>query len=211
MIQIRVLPIWGMKDEDFKDALVISIVSPSMEHPKIKGSNVHKFHFHDVTEEYFLEKQNRIIRPMEKEMAESIVEIAMSNRHCDEWVIHCEAGISRSPGVAIGLAKFIKTIPDEEELKRLFPCFNKHVCQLIEEAMEVKMNALEAEIELDAKCGGEEDMVFESIDMSVGILHTSQEHLSATDVRFAKFNGEVFCGHCRKDLWEVYKSSIGKE
>jgi len=139
MINIRVLPIWPMEDEEFGDKLVISIVSPYIEHPKIKGSNVHKFHFHDIAEEYFLENVNKIIRPMEKDIAESIVEIAMNNRGCEEWVIHCEAGISRSPGVAIGLAKYIKVSPDREQLIKNFPCYNKHVCALIEEAARKKV------------------------------------------------------------------------
>jgi len=37
-------------------------------------------------------------------------------------MINCEAGISRSPGVAIGIASVLKTDPDIKELKRLFPC-----------------------------------------------------------------------------------------
>ena len=139
MIQIRVLSKWGMEDEDFGNDLVISIVSPGMTHPNIKGSNVHKFQFHDVIEEYFLKNENRVIRPMEKEVAESIVRIASNNRHWDKWVIHCEAGISRSPAVAIGLAKYFRTTPDEEELKRLFPHFNKYVEKLIRETLKTKL------------------------------------------------------------------------
>jgi predicted protein tyrosine phosphatase len=143
MIRIHVYPEMAMVGQDFSDYLVISIVSPGREHPiGMISSNIHKFQFNDVTEEYFLENQNRIVRPMEKEIAESIAEIAMNNRDCDRWVIHCEAGISRSPGVAIGLASYIATIPDRKKLIELFPCYNKHVCRLIEDAMEVQMKEL---------------------------------------------------------------------
>ena len=142
MIAIRVLPIWGMENEDFGEALVISIVSPGMEHPKIKGTNIYRFNFYDVTEEYFIESQNRIIRLMEKEIAESIAQIAMDNRDCDRWVIHCEAGISRSPGVAIGLAKFIALRPDRSQLMKMFPSYNKYVAVLIEEAMQVEVDKI---------------------------------------------------------------------
>ena len=142
MIRIHVHSERDVAGQNFKDLLVISIVSPGREHPKIEGTNIHQFHFHDVTEEYFLENQNRIVRPMEKEIAESIVEIAMNNRDCDRWIIHCEAGISRSPGVAIGLSSYIATIPDRKKLIELFPCYNKYVCKLIEDAMEAQMKEL---------------------------------------------------------------------
>jgi len=54
-------------------------------------------------------------------------------------MINCEAGISRSPGVAIGIASVLKTDPDIKELKRLFPCFNTHVAKLVEEAIKIKV------------------------------------------------------------------------
>jgi predicted protein tyrosine phosphatase len=142
MIKIHVHSEREVAGQNLLDLLVISIVSPGREHPKIIGTNIHKFNFHDVTEEYFLENQNRIVRPMEKEIAESIVEIAMDNKDCDRWVIHCEAGISRSPGVAIGLSSFFKTIPNEEKLKELFPCYNKHVANLVKEALSRKMGEM---------------------------------------------------------------------
>jgi predicted protein tyrosine phosphatase len=143
-----------MVGQDFKDVLVISIVSPGRQHPIMHGSNIHKFQFHDITEEYFLENQNRIIRPMEKEIAESIVEIAMNNRDCDRWIIHCEAGISRSPGVAIGLAKYIALKPNRQELIKLFPYYNKYVCQLIEEAMDAEMDKILEGLDIRLDTGG---------------------------------------------------------
>ena len=142
MINIRVLPIWGMEDEDFGDKLVISIVSPYVEHPKVKGNKVYKFHFHDITEEYFLSTTHRLMQPMGKEIAESIAEIAIDNRDCEEWVIHCEAGISRSPAVAIGLASVIDTNPSVGALKKLFPSYNKHVEALVREAVKAKVDTI---------------------------------------------------------------------
>lgn len=142
MISIHVYPEMAMVGQNFLDLLVISIVSPGRQHPiGMHGTNIHKFQFHDVTEEYMV--NDRIIRPMEKEIAESIVEIAMNNRDCDRWVIHCEAGISRSPAVAIGLSKFIAFRPNRQQLKKMFPLYNKYVCKLIEEAMQVKIDEIE--------------------------------------------------------------------
>jgi predicted protein tyrosine phosphatase len=80
--------------------------------------------------------------PMSEEIAESIVDIAMKSMYCKVWMINCEAGISRSPAVAIGLSSYINVMPDRKRLIELFPCYNKHVCKLIEDAMEVKMKKL---------------------------------------------------------------------
>ena len=146
MIRITVLDERSVAGQNFMDMFVISIVSPYREHPKIEGSNVWRFHFHDITEEYLVKDQ--IFRPMGKEIAESIADLAMKNRDSDRWVIHCEAGISRSPGVAIGLAKYIKTIPDRERLIELFPMYNKHVCKLIEEAMKAQVEEIEKELRI---------------------------------------------------------------
>lgn len=131
------------------NALVISIGSPGGEPAKLKGENIFKFQFHDITEELFIEDKNMIMRPMEKEIAESIaeiVEIAMSHRDKKVWVIHCEAGISRSPGVAIGLAKFIDTEPDQVRLEKMFPYHNKHVRKLVEKAMRDKIKEIDEEL-----------------------------------------------------------------
>jgi len=149
MIRIHVYSEREVAGQNFDDYLVISIVSPGREHPKIQGTNVHKFQFHDVTEEYFLENQNRIVRPMEKEIAESIVDIAMSNRDCDRWIIHCEAGISRSPGVAIGLAKYIIMRPNRMQLMEKYPCYNKHVEALIGNAMIKRVDEITKGLDLD--------------------------------------------------------------
>lgn len=157
MINVYVVPEMAFKEnEDLKDSLVISIVSPGREHPKIIGSNIHRFQFHDISQEYFLENQNKIIRPMEEEIAEQIADIAMKNVHCKEWIIHCEAGISRSPAVAIALSKYIKLNPNRRILKKVFPLYNKYVCQLIEDAMDVEIDKLERELSIKPGCRGEE-------------------------------------------------------
>ena len=132
-----VLPAVAMEGKNVtSDTLVISIGSPGVVHTKISGEYVYQFEFYDVTEEYFLENQNKIIRPMEYEIAESIVEICMNNRDKKKWIIHCEAGISRSPGVAIGLARYIHTAPTDTELEKMFPLYNNYVRVMIQRAME---------------------------------------------------------------------------
>lgn len=142
--------------KQFKDdALIISIVSPGQEHPKLEGEHIYKFHFRDVTESFEM-GDGRVINPIEKESAEAIAEIAIAHRDKKVWVIHCEAGISRSPGVAIGLSRYIETDPDTHKLITMYPCYNKYVRKLIERAMREKIKEITEEINKQSGCAGEE-------------------------------------------------------
>ena len=142
MIDIMVLPAVAMEGQNVsEDTLVISIVSPYVQHPTIHGEHIYQFAFHDVTEEYLV--NDRLIQPMSYEIAESIVEIVMSHRDKKKWIIHCEAGISRSPGVAIGLARYIDLNPNVEKLWKMFPHHNIHVRKNIETAMQRKLDEIE--------------------------------------------------------------------
>ena len=138
MIRMYVLPEIAVENQDFGDKFVISIVSPGREHPKIIGNHVYRFHFHDVGQIYEL-SDGRIIHPMSESIAKDIVNMAMLYKHYDEWIIHCEAGISRSPGVAIGLSRYLKFQPNRRILKKMYPLYNKYICRLIEEAMDIKI------------------------------------------------------------------------
>ena len=151
MIQLQILPRIAVEERTASDdTLVISIVTPGIEHPKIYGEHVFKFSFHDVAKEYFLEandyRDEMWVRPMEYETAEGIVEVAMANRDKKYWIIHCEAGISRSPGVAIGLARYLYMDPNLDKLIELYPMYNKYVRELIEKAMIVKLEEIDKEL-----------------------------------------------------------------
>ena len=142
MIEIMVLPSAVIEGKNVpSDTLVISIVSPYVQHPMIHGEHVYKFAFYDVTEEYLVD--DRLIQPMAYEIAESIVEICMNHRDKKRWIIHCEAGISRSPGVAIGLARYIDLNLNVEKLWKMFPHHNKYVRKNIETAMQRKLDEIE--------------------------------------------------------------------
>lgn len=151
MIDIKVLPRIAVEGRTFDvDTLVISISAPREEPPKIIGDYVYKFYFEDVTEEYFLPGNDYrgalLVRPMEYEIAESIVEIVMNHRDKKKWIIHCAAGISRSPGVAIGLSRHIDLSLDVCRLMDLFPSYNKHVERMVDKAMKAKLLEIELNI-----------------------------------------------------------------
>jgi predicted protein tyrosine phosphatase len=88
---------------------------------------------------------------MEKEIAEQIVNVVLDNRDKKNLVIHCETGISRSPGVALGLAKFIAFSDKLHILETRFPCHNKYVRRLIEEAMEIRIREIETALLMDRR------------------------------------------------------------
>jgi predicted protein tyrosine phosphatase len=124
------------------DTMVISIGSPGVGNPVIHGRHVYEFQFHDVKEEYWLEKANMMIRPMEYEIAERIAEIAVEHRDKPTWIIHCEAGISRSPGVALGLSRYIELDPGTHMLQKMFPCYNSYVRKYIEKALRERLQMI---------------------------------------------------------------------
>jgi len=143
MINIFVWPEIAMRETtvDFKNSVVISITSPGSEHVSIKGMNVHKFYFNDVREPLELMDGSTML-PMSEKIADEIAQIVIDNRDKRVWMINCEEGISRSPGVAIGIASVLKTYPDVNKLKSQFPCFNTYVAKLVEEAIRRKMSGM---------------------------------------------------------------------
>lgn len=145
MISVHIMSEDAIRGQNLMDVFVISITSPGQEHPKIEGSNVHQFHFHDVRESYEC-SDGRTIMPMNESIADQIAELALKNRDCDRWIIHCEMGISRSPGVAIGLARHIELRPGIKRLKSMYQAYNKHVALLVERAVAKKIDEIDKEL-----------------------------------------------------------------
>mgnify|MGYP003385254200 CR=1 FL=1 len=129
MINIRVRSMAEVEGQKFGNAFVISIVSPGAEHPKFEAENQFWCQFNDVRED--LMTDSGIMNAMNKELAERLVFIAMEYRDVSTWVIHCEAGISRSPGVAIGLARYLKCTPTAQQLEVTYPHYNRHVADMV--------------------------------------------------------------------------------
>jgi predicted protein tyrosine phosphatase len=140
VIKLFVVSKWEVEDiRDFdRNTLVISITSPGSKEANITGESVFRFQFHDVMAVHTVRDQ--IIRPLDREIAKAIAEVAMNHRDKKTWVIHCEAGVSRSPGVAIGLSRYLRFTTPRERLKSLFPSYNRYVVKMIEDAMEEKIN-----------------------------------------------------------------------
>lgn len=124
---VRFLPFF---DKD----LIISIEAPGSSHARIYGPQpfVHRLDidFEDVTEDLMSDTQ--LLRPMDKNQAELIVNfIEEYLPWSDRLIIHCAAGMSRSPGVAIGLARYFDIGITENELRDRHPHFNLTVASRI--------------------------------------------------------------------------------
>lgn len=150
MIKLFVMSEWMAKDiGKFNDkTLVISITSPGSEHPKLEGKHIFQFHFFDIREPLEFD-DGKIWLPMSEIVADEIVKVAINNKDKKIWVIHCEAGISRSPGVAIALSRFFEfDNTNTHILEKDFPCFNPHVRKLVEGAFIKRLKEEEKALEL---------------------------------------------------------------
>ncbi len=120
----------------FDGDMIISIMSPGDTHPrpKAKGPRL-DIQFWDVTEEIM--DGEKLWRPIDDYHGMMIVTFVEEHIHfTNRIVIHCEAGVSRSAGVAVGLSRYFDLGMTENELRDRFPHFNLTVAQKIWKACE---------------------------------------------------------------------------
>lgn len=138
-IILTIYPIMAVVNQSFDDnTAVISVVSPGVDFPEIHCKNLHRCQFYDVEKEICID--DVCMRPMGEWQAEQIVNFALRNVNKRHWIIHCEAGISRSPAIALGLTRAIRFDKTIRELERRYPYHNKHVRQLIERTIDLQLN-----------------------------------------------------------------------
>lgn len=127
--------LWFEQQELFTGDCVISIASPGCEHPRLNTFVPRlNMHIEDITDDLLVE--NTLIRCIDKSEAKVIVDwFEEIYPWCDRLVVHCDAGISRSAGVAVGLSRFFP-VGSENELRDKFPYFNPLVARLIWEECE---------------------------------------------------------------------------
>jgi len=101
--------------------VIISIVSPEFEEFTIPYNSTCKdtlqLRFHDVDSEgNVIGAFNKVgtIKPISNLDIKSIHDFVEKNKDMGEWIIHCEAGISRSAGVAVALSKILNGVDEPE-------------------------------------------------------------------------------------------------
>jgi predicted protein tyrosine phosphatase len=86
----------------------ISITDPNKKPAKINHSekNILRLNFYDIEEQLVL-PDGSIVEPMHKEDAEKVRIFLFNNKQDIELlIVHCEAGISRSAGMAAAISKY---------------------------------------------------------------------------------------------------------
>lgn len=108
--------------------IVISIVSPGRDHPRPTLPCLARLNL-DFTDTMWGEESSIGFSDTQ---AQEVIDFV------EEWllktnniIVHCEAGMSRSAGVAIGFARYILTDEDENALRDSKPHFNLYVAQKI--------------------------------------------------------------------------------
>jgi len=111
---------------------VISITDPNSNDACIRGTgNILRVSFYDIDKR--LETNGKFYEPINDSQAYQIVSFVGHAPGESDVYVHCEAGISRSSGVAAALAKcFIGREAGEEIFKRYLP--NRYVYSKIIEA-----------------------------------------------------------------------------
>lgn len=134
--QFRVLPQVAMATATFDDeTCVISILSPSTKpNLKINCERVLHMRFHDI--DRLIRTPHDLYLTMSISQAHEIAEFFFQWWETkSNWVIQCEAGISRSPAVAIALSEYTDGQPNAHLLIEKYPFFNLHVYRKVWDAL----------------------------------------------------------------------------
>jgi len=119
---------------------LISITNPDREIPEsITGIRpVLRLTFHDLDTASYeaTEAESRFVRPTAKHLSQAMEWAA----NFDQVIIHCQAGVSRSPTLAFGilLSKGMPPVEAASEIRRLRDCakFNTYMLGLLSDALE---------------------------------------------------------------------------
>ena len=103
------------------DVLVISIYTPEDELPNVHASHMIQLCFDDITDtKYEKIDYHRKIQAMTEEQAMAILDFVNKRpAYIKAIIVNCDAGVSRSPGIAVALNEILNgdtKIPHEWEL-----------------------------------------------------------------------------------------------
>jgi len=115
--------------------VVVSIVSPEMKDYSIPYNgqcyDVLYLRFHDILSNGHIQSLNDVgdeIVPIGDEHVEKILDFADRYDYIRDWLIHCEAGMSRSPAVALALSEIMNGQEDAEKyVKTMYPKIHNNI------------------------------------------------------------------------------------
>lgn len=114
-------------------SVLISITDPDKDHciPSGKYVDMLCVKFHDA------DRQSPGIQLIDDNISSKIIDFVVKNLNVDSIIVNCEAGISRSAGVAAALSRIFNG--DDSELVRAKPFFNRKVYRTILETWEYRL------------------------------------------------------------------------
>jgi len=115
--------------------VVVSIVSPEMQDYEIPYNtqcyDVLYLRFHDILSDGHIQSLNEVgdkIVPINDEHIDKILDFAERYNHIKDWLIHCEAGMSRSPAVALALSEILNGGERHEGfVKTMYPKIHNNI------------------------------------------------------------------------------------
>ena len=117
-MQIRVEPIWEFLTNSDKYTKILSIQTPFQSEPdtiKKIGENHLILYINDIDRR--IVDKDKIYEPPSKEEVLRGLEFAKTWKADDIVLIHCHAGISRSPAMAFGIVWYLTSFNKQETLK----------------------------------------------------------------------------------------------
>ena len=138
MREVRHAAQWLLEGKD--PYIIISILSPDLEQPTPNVSftaseylkDVLHIRFHDLDESIeWPPHSDQILEPMSKEQALEIAAFVLEHPETN-ILVHCEAGISRSAGVADAIAEALGGTP------KLGRFTNMHVYHMVQQAFQTR-------------------------------------------------------------------------
>lgn len=113
--------------------ILISITSPDEPAASPNGgfAEIYRLQIWDI-QEPLAHPRLGLLRPMRVEEASALIDFVAQRRpDCQAVTIHCGAGVSRSPAVAIALAELFGGHPTSSEFAARFPEYNRHVTAVL--------------------------------------------------------------------------------
>lgn len=115
--------------------VIISIASPELETYRIPSNSHCKdilyLRFHDILNNGNIRSLNEVgdkIVPINKEHIKKILDFAKKYNYIKDWLLHCEAGMSRSPAVALALSEIMNGKDGYEiYVKTLYPKIHNNI------------------------------------------------------------------------------------